>query len=82
MTGVIRSYEYVVNAYGLTIKRCCASCAKKVVTDSLHLRKCSHKHKAVRPTDCCRHWLMSPFLEQLGREKGMVRDRETGKNMF
>ena len=54
--GGVGAYEYVVNQYGLTVKRCCASCAHKVATDNLHHRKCTRKKKKVRPTDCCRQW--------------------------
>ena len=80
--GGAGAYEYVVNPYGLRIKKCCASCALKMTTDNLHHRKCTRKKKKVRPTDCCRQWKLSHCLEQLGREKGMVRDRKTGKILF
>ena len=80
--GGAGAYEYVVNQYGLTVKRCCASCALKMTTDNLHWRVCLCKHKRVRPTDCCRQWKLSHCLEQLGREKGMVRDHKTGKILF
>ena len=80
--GGAGAYEYVVNPYGLRIKKCCASCALKMTTDNLHHRKCTRKKKKVRPGDCCRQWKLSHCLEQLGREKGMVRDRKTGKILF
>ena len=75
-------YEYVVNPYGLRIKKCCASCALKMTTDNLHWRECLCKHKRVRPTYCCGEWMLNLYLEKLGREKGMVRDRKTGKILF
>ena len=75
-------YEYVVNPYGLRIKKCCASCALKMTTDNLHWRVCLCTHKKVRPTYCCGEWMLNLYLEQLGREKGMVRDHKPGKILF
>ena len=71
--GMTGEYEYVVNPYGLRIKVCCASCALKMVTDNLHWRECLSTHKKVRPTDCCREWMLNLYLKQLGREKGELR---------
>ena len=71
--GGAGAYEYVVNPYGLRIKVCCASCALKMVTDNLHWRECLSTHKKVRPTDCCREWMLNLYLKQLGREKGELR---------
>ena len=71
--GMTGEYEYVVNPYGLRIKVCCASCALKMVTDNLHWRECLRTHKKVRPTDCCREWMLNLYLKQLGREKGELR---------
>ena len=71
--GTTGEYEYVVNPYGLRIKVCCASCALKMVTDNLHWRECLRTHKKVRPTDCCREWMLNLYLKQLGREKGELR---------
>jgi hypothetical protein len=53
-----------------------------MTTDNLHWRVCLCKHKRVRPTYCCGEWMLNLYLEQLGREKGMVRDRKTGKILF
>ena len=80
--GGAGAYEYVVNRYGLRIKKCCASCALKMTTDNLHWRECLCRHKKVRPTYCCGEWMLSLYLDQLGREKSMVRDRKTGKILF
>ena len=80
--GGAGAYEYVVNPYGLRIKKCCASCALKMTTDNLHWRECLCKHKRVRPTYCCGEWMLNLYLEKLGSEKGMVRDRKTGKILF
>ena len=80
--GGAGAYEYVVNRYGLRIKKCCASCALKMTTDNLHYRKCLRKNRKVRPGDCCRQWKLCVWLAKLGREKGMVRDHKTGKILF
>ena len=71
--GGAGAYEYVVNRYGLRIKKCCASCALKMVTESLHWRECLRTHKKVRPTCCCGEWMLNLYLEKLGREKGELR---------
>ena len=71
--GGAGAYEYVVNPYGLRIKKCCASCALKMVTDNLHWRECLHSHKKVRPTGYCCEWMLNLYLKQLGREKGELR---------
>ena len=80
--GGAGAYEYVVNPYGLRIKKCCASCALKMTTDNLHWRECLCKHKRVRPTYCCGEWMLNLYLEKLGREKGVVRDHKTGNILF
>ena len=71
--GGAGAYEYVVNPYGLRIKKCCASCALKMTTDNLHWRVCLCTHKKVRPTYCCGEWMLNLYLDQLGREKGELR---------
>ena len=67
--GMTGAYEYVVNRYGLRIKKCCASCALKMTTDNLHWRECLRTHRKVRPTGYCCEWMLNIYLKQLGRER-------------
>ena len=65
LNGSGKSFEYVVNPYGLRIKVCCASCQWKQLTSSLVTRKCRRLKKRVKPRHCCRLWGMSDALREL-----------------
>ena len=55
-----------VNRFGIEVKKCCASCAFKSITNDVALRRCNlHRHK-VRPHNCCRAWRMSEGLRHAG----------------
>ena len=54
---------------GIRIKKCCASCAWKVLIDSLVNRKCRRWRKKVKPRHCCGCWEMSEALIELKIEK-------------
>lgn len=58
-------FDFVRNPYGIRIKKCCASCAWKVLTESLTTRKCRRWRKRVKPRHCCRCWKMSEALLRL-----------------
>ena len=58
-----------VNRFGIEVKKCCASCASKSITNDVALRRCNlHRHK-VRPHNCCRAWRMSEGLRHAGVNK-------------
>ena len=58
-----------VNRFGIEVKKCCASCAFKSITNDVALRRCNlHRHK-VRPHNCCRAWRMSEGLRHAGEKK-------------
>ena len=64
--------EMTENAYGIQVKRCCASCAYKKLTRLMTLRRCT-KHRAnVKPSNVCKDWVMSETLRELrgARSKG------------
>ena len=63
--GSQRSFEYAKNPFGILIKKCCASCQWKQLTDSLITRKCRRWKKKVKPRHCCRSWSLRAKLLKL-----------------
>ena len=62
-------FAFVRNPAGIRIKKCCASCAWKVLIESLVNRKCRRWRKKVKPWHCCRCWRMRDALIELKIEK-------------
>ena len=65
----------LVNRYGITVKRCCASCQHKCIDDFAH-RTCKLTGRKVRGKNKCDAWQMSEQLEMMGCERGKVQRRE------
>ena len=63
------NFGFVMNPAGIRIKKCCASCAWKVLIDSLVNRKCRRWRKKVKPRHCCGCWEMSEALLRLKAEE-------------
>lgn len=63
------NFGFVRNPAGIRIKKCCASCAWKVLIDSLVNRKCRRWRKKVKPRHCCGCWEMREALIELKIEK-------------
>ncbi len=59
----------VVNAYGITVKKMCASCAMKEVQNDGE-RVCQKMGLKVKQQFCCRHWQMSDGLKNAGLQNG------------
>jgi hypothetical protein len=71
--------EVSVNAYGITVKKMCASCAMKEVQNDGE-RVCKKMGLMVKQQFCCRHWQMSDGLKNAGLQNGgVVRQRGTQK---
>ena len=70
------------NAYGIAVKRCCASCRYKEVSRLVRSRRCVKHKKIVKPSDVCDDWEMSETLKSAGRSKGVVRDVKTKQELF
>ena len=71
--------EVRVNAYGITVKKMCASCAMKEVQNDGE-RVCQKMGLKVNQQFCCRHWQMSDGLKNAGLQMGgVVRLRGTNK---
>ena len=61
----------VVNAYGITVKKMCASCAMKEVENDGE-RTCKKMELKVRQQFLCCHWQMSDGLKNAGLQNGGV----------
>ena len=63
--------EISVNAYGITVKKMCASCAMKDIMNDGE-RVCKKMELKVKQQFCCRHWQMSDGLKNAGLQMGGV----------
>lgn len=58
--------EFTKNVNGVSIKKCCASCATHDPYDSEGpRRKCKKHNKVVDKSDCCNDWCMSDAINRL-----------------
>ena len=64
----------LVNRYGITVKRCCASCQHKCL-DDFGFRRCDLTKRKVRAKNRCGNWELSEQLESIGCECGQVQRR-------
>ena len=64
----------LVNRYGITVKKCCASCQHKCLDDFAN-RKCELTGHKVRGKYKCDDWQMCEQLELMGCERGKVQRR-------
>ena len=69
--------KFTRNAFGIQVKKCCASCAHKQLNRTVSQRVCAKHNKEVRAQDVCPQWKMNKTLQALGREWGTVKDKET-----
>ena len=67
--------EMLVNRYGIAVKKCCASCQHKCLTDFAE-RKCALTNRRVKSRQTCTDWELSEGLSSLGCERGRVQRRE------
>lgn len=63
--------EISVNAYGITVKKMCASCAMKDIMNDGE-RECKRMELKVRQQFCCCNWQMSDSLKNAGLQNGGV----------
>ena len=73
--------DCVRNAYGIRVKRCCASCQHKSVRDH-GVRICPLTQLIVKQTDVCPLWQMSDGLMNAGRGGGKVHSKDYLIEMF
>ena len=67
---------YSENGYGMSVRRCCASCVHKALTEKLSYRKCLKHLCLVKPHNVCRDWTMNMRSKQAGASEGKVKKRE------
>lgn len=65
-----------LNAFGIVINKCCASCAYKDLTREMLQRCCKKTGKKVNPCGYCKKWAMSHQLQMAGRAQGQVKRKE------
>ena len=63
----------MINKYGVKIRKWCASCDAKVITNKGTYRMCSLDSKEVKPYDGCNNWQLRSGLEEAGSAKGGVK---------
>ena len=67
---------YSENEYGMSVKKCCASCVHKALTEKLRYRKCLKHLCLVKSHNVCRDWTMNMRSKQAGASEGKVKRRE------
>ena len=65
---------FTKNKFGISICKCCASCMKK--SFDKRLRLCTVGEGLVLPSHVCKKWVMSPYLENVGRGTGYVKRKD------
>jgi len=61
-------YEFIYNAKGTLIKKCCASCRFKQPKDEEGPKRlCTHdtEPKIIDKRDCCEYWAISPEIDKM-----------------
>lgn len=61
----------VTNAYGIKVRRTCASCKHRVCQNN-GTRNCVKMDIEVGQKTCCNHWEMSDGLKRAGMQMGGV----------
>ena len=73
----MKHQEVCLNAYHISVKKMCASCAMKEVENDGE-RVCKKMGLKVKQQFICRHWQMSDSLKNAGLQNGgVVRQRGT-----
>ena len=74
----MKNENYAKNAFGVTIKRCCASCRHKSIGWN-GVRTCNVLGLKVQHKFKCQSWGMDYGLQKAGMGQGVVRDMLTKK---
>lgn len=67
---------YSENEYGMSVKKCCASCVHKALTGKLRYRKCLRHLCLTKAHNVCSDWEMNFPSRQAGASEGKVKKRE------
>lgn len=65
---------FIRNAFGVSVKKCCASCAFKVLDNSRRL--CKKGEGSVPSNWLCEDWDMAEGLKKAGRGGGNIKKKE------
>ena len=68
--------SYAYNEQGIAIKKCCASCAVKDLTNGRRTRRCMVRDESVKPREYCCLWSMSSQFKAAGTAHGKVKRKE------
>ena len=64
-----------LNCHYIGIKKCCASCQYRIVSED-GLRICRKHNKFVYKTNCCNCWLMNRKLNKSGARWGQMKSND------
>ena len=68
--------EFTKNVHGITVKKCCASCAYKDLSKADFVRYCTQRKIKVKACSLCCLWQMSKQAQLAGWSQGRVKRRE------
>lgn len=68
--------KFTRNAFGIQVKRCCASCAYKQLNRTVSERVCAIHNKDVGVCEVCPMWKMSQLLQSFCMSEGQIKRRE------
>ena len=75
-------FVYCTNAFGIRVKKCCASCRYRDVNRTVSTRYCTQHQRVVKAKNVCSLWQMSDGLQHAGCSLGVVRNRYTKEILF
>ena len=67
---------YTHNEQGVLVKRCCASCTHKDLTQMRSKRRCKIRECDVKSCNVCSLWQMSKQVRLAGQGMGMIKRKE------
>ena len=70
-----KAFYAELNCHYIAIKKCCASCQHRFVTDE-GFRICRKHRKYVYKTNCCNCWLMNRKLNKSGARWGQMKSND------
>ena len=73
----MKEKNFIVNDFGLRIKKCCASCAFKELEGTLTpIRQCTLTEEEVEAKHLCPMWELREALKKAGSQTGRVKRGE------
>ena len=70
------SNRFSKNAYGISVRECCASCVHKDLTRAVKMRHCMKSDEDVNPLYDCNQWEMDALMKSAGKTQGLVKNKE------